>query len=550
MNNIERNALNEQFPNLNAWSKRILLENKEQIDSYKNGKKVEIDNQQVPIDLLIKIIEDTEYYEFALNLFKRDFIFRVGIPVGNEIVNILHYEKDIIIKGIEQLISDGVIPNQEDVIKRFDKIKESGIITLETIKELYGENFVYKSGEEEYSMPCDVLLFLSQMSEEELDKLMDNKEIEEIYGTPKASIKRVISEFLRETLAKKGMLLRKVEISPELREAIFEGARDDYSCAELATHIYIKMCQNLTYNDEFYVLFDDDNYVMTFTSFEKLKTITPESGKNKVICSQYAFIYARLLHEIGIKLSPDYLIKLDRKFGTLEHTYLRFTINEFSIHADATSDFINNDLVNAKVNSPLTGFTCRSKYEDTIIRFEEIVERVYANIKAEEKEKNGDTRSLLELKTKYIQLTNNLKPIDFKERVEVLIDTINKAGLTGLDAFSFLIRIMELCFQSSHLSNNIRIAIVRNLEAENDDAKGMASLIISINQKGFISGHENTTYYQYDPGNPIQSIERDDLQAKCDNETICIANSRSTIPGIVAKRLKDGIKNGRTTKRN
>ena len=108
---------------------------------------------------------------------------------------------------------------------------------------------------------------------------------------------------------------------------------------------------------------------------------------------------------------------------------------------------------------------------------------------------------------------------------------------------------MEICFRSNQLSNNIKVAIIRNLEVEDENAIGMASSIISINQNGFLSDPDNIAYYQYDPGKPMKSIERSILQAKCDSEVICIANSRSVIPGIIAKRLKDGNRNGRTTKR-
>ena len=164
---------------------------------------------------------------------------------------------------------------------------------------------------------------------------------------------------------------------------------------------------------------------------------------------------------------------------------------------------------------------------------------MYKDIQEEEKRKKDGIHSFKDLKKRYAELTTNIKPVDLEERICVLIDTINSAGLLGLDAISYLNRIKENLFQDEQQIKNIRIAVIRSTETGDPNIYGMVNAIISINLEDFNNSPDKTTYYQFNPGEKLRRIEKDVLQKKCDNEIISVANTISTIPGINHRRYKE-----------
>ena len=266
-------------------SGNILLEDKDIIELYKHGKSLEINGEVISIKLLKKIIEDIDYYTFALKSLSQDFLFRIGTPSNSDITNVLHFERETIINGINILLKRNIIPSSDKIKSRLEKLSNTASLSIDKIKKDYSGNYEVEIDDCYYSIPYDVLFIIMRLSEEELNDLINNKEIKEIYGIPKEILAKARITFSNSLRFKNYSFFQDIKISPELRKAIFEGMNDNYTVLERAIYIYIKMCKILSYDDEYFVAGEKDAVAQKHIYYSQLSKITPKNSK--VVCCEF-----------------------------------------------------------------------------------------------------------------------------------------------------------------------------------------------------------------------------------------------------------------------
>lgn len=89
---IEQNI--EKYPYLKELAKYTIFTSKEDVEKLKNGDKINIDNQDVSIEFLKRILNNDLYFEYALNYFKGDRnAFAVTYIIEGDTGASIHYKK-------------------------------------------------------------------------------------------------------------------------------------------------------------------------------------------------------------------------------------------------------------------------------------------------------------------------------------------------------------------------------------------------------------------------------------------------------------------------
>lgn len=510
---------------------RYLLKPKATIDKLKNGEKI----NSIPFEILRRIIEDDEYYNYAMKTFEHDFFFRMGVPVTGtpeapgrkDITNVMVFEKQDILNGLAELLNSGKILASKKSIERFDTLCNSNTITIKELREMHAGTFETIVDGKEYTIPFkDIFDYMESPKDFNLEELSDDYR-----ETFEKTAKVFITNLIR---SRKGTLAR-VKINPKLREAIFEGMPDDFTLPERATFLYLRLCDLLTYSDDYYTLWFLDEISNEFESFDTINSVTPEN--NDTVCFRTNMIYARLLGELGVGLNYDAIFKAEENYG-FEHPELYFIIYDYLINADPLKSASNSDLMSVKFSSRINGLQCLNPEPEKRAEFGKILSKAYKVLQQIKMSKEENEHRFDTFKEGYRLLTSNIAPVSFEERVDILVYSINSTGLKRLDIIGNLIRLKSSVFTKEQNANNVSMVIVRNLDTNSIRKKGMSNVVISINKDGFDKNPDSTVYYLYNPGHPLERIPKEKLQIKCGIGTITCIDEEHTIPGIKYQEIK------------
>ena len=140
----------------------------------------------------------------------------------------------------------------------------------------------------------------------------------------------------------------------------------------------------------------------------------------------------------------------------------------------------------------------------------------------------------------YTKLTKNVKEVSMEERLDILIDKLNKTNTTGIDTMSYALQLKKILFTKEELGNNVVITIVRNNYPFDGDRIAKACVVIALNENGFDKDIDNTFYFYYNPKDAMKELTQEQLQKSFDEKTLeYIEEDDPRIPGI---KESDGIK--------
>lgn len=559
----------EKYPYLKKFAEYTLFISKEDFEKIKNGEKIKIDNTEIPIEFLKRILNNSSYYEYAKKFFtNKTNIFNVTYIINGDIGNSISYTKSTIIKGITQLILKEKITLQPDEQQRYNTLKDS--ISFKKFLEKYKDDGYNINIEgKKYSIPIIQLIALMQLSDEKLNRLCSNREIKNINGMPKeyfiyAAIKfikdsKIIDEFLipeniinhyteiyslqkidleaiNQHLKTEDTIYKNVIINKELEEAILAGMPKNSTDLEKAIYIYIKMCKILTYDEEYYAVSQIGIATEKHKHLNHVSTITLDN--NKVVCFEFNLIYSKFLNDLGIKFKSYYKNMSGEAYGKA-HANLEFRTNKYLVSADSVTSILQGDIIRAKLNQPLIGLKCINKNINTQQEFKEALTKMYQLIAQQENKTNDNQvvehiQTLEELLEEYSNVTSNIKEIGLSEKLSILIDKVNSTKMIGIDSLSYVLQLRKILFTEEERKNNIVINIIRNNQPFDENKIAMASAIFTINNQSFEDNPEQNIYYYFNPNNELIPITKEELQEKFNNGLFdYIENDNPKIPGII-----------------
>ena len=553
----------EMYPYLKEMSKYTLFTSAEDVKKIRNGEKINVDEIEISIEFLKKILNDNNYYEYAHNFFTNETNkFIVSHIIAGDIGASIDYKKTQIIKGLEQLITSKTLVLQPDQQKKYETLKNA-ISSEQFIDKNKGTEYSIEIEGKKYSIPIEQLVYIMELPEETFDTLCDNDEIKFINKIPKEhfifaiykyfetnkifdeyimpktisdryddikSSKKIDIQALNKHLHTTDTKFKKVKIDENLDNEIKNGMPENASELEQAIYIYIKMCKLLTYDEEYYAVDQKGEATKKHEDINYVSGITPTN--NQVVCFEFNLIYSKYLNDLGIKFSSDYESMLGEAYGA-GHVNLEFRSGKYLVSADSVTSILQGDIMRAKLNQPLVGLRCINNNEKTKQEFKKIASEMYNLVAQQEKQKNENAQTFNELMNEYINVTTNIKNVDLNEKLSILIDKVNSTKMVGIDSLSYVLQIEKILFDEDERKNNIGITIIRNNEPFDQNKVAMPTAIITLNKKSF-EEPENNIYYYYNPNDELMRISKEELQSKFDDKTFeYVANDDPKIPGII-----------------
>ena len=410
---IEQNI--EKYPYLKELAKYTIFTSKEDVEKLKNGDKINIDNQNVSIEFLKRILNNDFYFEYALKYFKCDInTFQVTYIINGDIGSLVHYKKNIIIKAILELMLSRQISLKPEEQEKLNILKNS-ISFKKFLEKNKEDNYnIYIDGIE-YFIPVEQIISFMQLPNKQFDNLCSNVEIQEINGVKREyfiyaafnffreneileeyllpdiiidhyndinSLQKIDLQAINKHLETTDTLYQNVQIDNALENKILSLLPADTTLLEKAIYIYIKMCKLLTYDDEYYAVNQKGYATLKHKNADHVSSISPEN--NKVVCYEFNLIYTKLLDKLGIHFKSYYKSLVGEEYGSA-HVSLDFRVGKFLVMADSVTSILLGDIMQAKLNQPLSGIKCINRNLQTQQEFKESLSRMYQLIASQEK---------------------------------------------------------------------------------------------------------------------------------------------------------------------
>lgn len=368
-------------------------------------------------------------------------------------------------------------------------------------------------------------------------KLLDNYEVSDKIKTAIESLEsyqEIDFESTNQYLKNEDPNEQKISINPELKSKILESIPEGLDNLQKAIFIYMKMCEILTYDDEFYAVNQQGVVAFKHEQIDHINEITPSN--NRVVCYEFNAIYSVFLKQLGFNyrtISRGYM----DDFGG-GHAFLTFKSGEYIIKVDSVTGVLNGDIPRVKQKLPLEGVIILNKNKDTQEKFKAELKRMeglYYKI--------GKEPTFEETLKAYEQSSPNITIIPFSEKLAIFFTKLNNNNYAQVDRLGYIQILKKTLFSQLELNNNISISYIRNNHPL-PDLEAESIVVIAIDDD--IS--DETKYYIYNARLGLNEIEKEELQERFDNGHYDYINPKSkpNIPGI----KKEVIRNVRRINQN
>lgn len=567
---MTRKELIGRFPELSK--KKFWAPINEQTGTlYNDGKKVYIldplsglyHHLNISSDAIRDIFTDLTKLASVVDYFRTDTKepFEFCFKKNDGVLDSYSLSKYEIIKGIEELVSTGEIGDRQAANSAFNTLLPlvSNSVLLERYKD---QEYTISLDGTEYTIPtCDIVsLFLSPqatfsntISQDEingiptdrylhaLSQFVFKEAISESYYLTDAMAKRCqkLNEFrerdfeaVNKFVTTENPYLDKIAIHPELEKTVLADMPEDYSTMEKAIYIYLKMCQTLTYDPEFYMVDQRGPLTEKHRKVENTALITPEN--NRIVCYEFSAIYSKFLAGLNI---PHRLFRTQTDRG--EEVYGRghfrtdFRCGKYIVSADSITNILCSDLTSAKTDMNVHGIDALNQNKGTRIEFRNTLQKVIADIKEQQygvrpkevDEEDADVvlyepgfNEFQSAVDEYAAVRPVLEQLPFDARVQIMFEQLERQGLEGVDAHSYLLQLRKSLFTPEEQERNIDITILRHNTREEDHPVDIVSVITT--SEDYRNPDAPMSYILYSVGCEPRPLEKEDMEKLMSNETV------------------------------
>ncbi len=535
-------------------------------------------NHELSSELLKRCLSVDAYYYSATKHMHEDN------PLGNVLrASLLVYMSDEDIKrGMTDLVGVASINSKSDLVRGLIALEESGQLgelsdtekeRLDEFKELtstrafaekiHGTTYETEVDGKSVTLPVDNIITFLNLSSDDLKKICTTDPDGKIGQLSKPEFAYAASEYLKKNkvtenyvlpdniekrigfltsgqyidfsavnklMETKDTLYKKVELNPDLHDAIIEKMPEGISRLEKAAYIYAKMCTILTYDNRFMAANQEGEAAEKHKSLDYVSQISPEN--NEVVCFEFNMIYAKMLDEQGLHFKSEYKDMIGEYYG-YGHANLEFRDGKFIVQADSVASTLGGDIVRAKLGLPLAGFECESKNIFTQKEFQDKVNAMYELVQSQERENDPWNE--------YDSLTENLHPVEFDEKKAILLDKLKTTSLRGIDAMGYALQLRKALFSEQERRDNISVVVLRNNAVNGEGPKLEAGAVIAMNGSNFDDQPSETSYYYLSSNRELSYITLEDVKSRLNDGTFeYIERNDPKIPGTVGMAEEKG----------
>ena len=514
--------------------------------------KIVAEQFQYPVELLEYTLNDEQTFKTLFNIFQNAHKFKIASDSSMD-DETYEYEKIPFLEAIEVARDKGLIKLNRITYSRYKTLLDLigyGILK----KQLQNKTIQAKVDGITYNIPANKIIEFLELDTKTLDDYINTpnrkgsiskeaflyivrrfiirEELMDNFIFPKNIEKRItdivnyeILDFESQNtyLSDENSLTSKTNLNPELIEAITKDIPANYSTLEKAIYIYIKMCKILSYNDEFFAAKQRGLAAEKHRMIDYIETISPQFPE--VVCYEFNAIYAKMLHSLGINFQRE-CFSWKNKYGD-GHENLSFRVGKYIIEADSSRQILTGDLFNAKVGNSIKGLKCRNQNFDTYMDFDEILRKVYKDIKKEDKS------TFSEALKEYEELTNAKQAhIPFNTRFDIFLEKIRTSSFNGLNIMSYILRLVNALFTEEEREHYIDFEIIRDNNPKDEDKIVATCGIITMNEKGILKDEEHNKYYIYINGELKRILKRTLIRNIITGTLGFIDSEEQYIPGI------------------
>lgn len=559
----------------NAYSQ--IIENEiitipEDVTFLSSSEKIKLsNNHELSSELLKRCLSVDAYYYLATKHMHEDNPLR-----GVLRASLLFYMSDEDIKrGMADIYGVESINSKSDLVRGLIALEESGQLgelsdtekeRLDEFKELtsprafaekmHGTTYETEVDGKSVTLPVDNIITFLNLSLDDLKKICTTDPDGKIGQLSKPEFAYAASEYLKKNkvtenyvlpdniekrigfltsgqyidfsavnklMETKDTLYKKVELNPDLHDAIIEKMPEGISGLEKAAYIYAKMCTILTYDNRFMAANQEGEAAEKHKSLDYVSQISPEN--NEVVCFEFNMIYAKMLDEQGLHFKSEYENMIGEDYGD-GHANLEFRDGKFIVQADSVASILGGDIARAKLGLPLTGFECESPNKRTQKEFQDKVNAMYELVQSQERENDPWNE--------YDSLTENLYPVEFDEKKAILLDRLKSTNLRGIDAMTYALQLRKALFSEQERRDNISVVVLRNNAVNGEGPKLEAGAVIAMNGSNFDDQSSETSYYYLSSNRELSYITLEDVKSRLNDGTFeYIERKDPKIPGTV-----------------
>lgn len=514
--------------------------------------KIVAEQFQYPVELLEYTLNDEQTFKTLFNIFQNAHKFKIASDSSMD-DETYEYEKIPFLEAIEVARDKGLIKLNRITYSRYKTLLD--LISYGILKkQLQNKTIQAKVDGITYNIPANKIIEFLELDTKTLDDYINTpnrkgsiskeaflyivrrfiirEELIDNFIFPKNIEKRItdivnyeILDFESQNtyLSDENSLTSKTNLNPELIEAITKDIPANYSTLEKAIFIYIKMCKILSYNDEFFAAKQRGLAAEKHRMIDYIETISPQFPE--VVCYEFNAIYAKMLHSLGINFQRE-CFSWKNKYGD-GHENLSFRVGKYIIEADSSKKILTGDLFNAKVGNSIKGLKCRNQNFDTYMDFDEILRKVYKDIKKEDKS------TFSEALKEYEELTNAKQAhIPFNTRFDLFLEKIRTSSFNGLNIMSYILRLVNVLFTEEEREYYIDFEIIRDNNPKDEDKIVATCGIITMNEKGILKDEEHNKYYIYINGELKRILKRTLIRNIITGTLGFIDSEEQYIPGI------------------
>lgn len=514
--------------------------------------KIVAEQFQYPVELLEYTLNDEQTFKTLFNIFQNAHRFKIASDSSMD-DETYEYEKIPFLEAIEVARDKGLIKLNRITYSRYKTLLD--LISYGILKkQLQNKTIQAKVDGITYNIPANKIIEFLELDTKTLDDYINapnrkgsiskeaflyivrrfiiREELMDNFIFPENIEKRItdivnyeILDFESQNtyLSDENSLTSKTNLNPELIEAITKDIPANYSTLEKAIYIYIKMCKILSYNDEFFAAKQRGLAAEKHRMIDYIETISPQFPE--VVCYEFNAIYAKMLHSLGINFQRE-CFSWKNKYGD-GHENLSFRVGKYIIEADSSRQILTGDLFNAKVGNSIKGLKCRNQNFDTYMDFDEILRKVYKDIKKEDKS------TFSEALKEYEELTNAKQAhIPFNTRFDLFLEKIRTSSFNGLNIMSYILRLVNVLFTEEEREHYIDFEIIRDNNPKDEDKIVATCGIITMNEKGILKDEEHNKYYIYINGELKRILKRTLIRNIITGTLGFIDSEEQYIPGI------------------
>lgn len=519
---------------------------------YATSAKLEIYEREVSISLLKDLLGNPDYYDILNSIYEGtcpelEIVCTDIIPPLKIVI-----PKKCLIAGFTYLNKHNMLdPKAKECYQKLNnKIPFANFLHL-----YEDQTFDITIDNINYHISISSIINFLSLSSKEFRELCTNKDITEINGIPKShfiytartfeisdrydipdiiienqnELRKFIiydSEAINLYTENKGEIIAGAKVNPLMRASILEGMPETYNVLEKAIYIYIRMCELLSYDEEYFAADETGAPKEKHSDINRVSEITP--ANNLVVCYEFTAIYAKMLEELGINYEiVSSVLKANYGAG---HQSLRFRIGKFLIAADAVHRFFKSDLYYTKVGKIPSGFDCLNENEETSKELYEIVIRI--NDEYQSSRHNDDYFKNVVSMYRYLHYKDIPLP-SLSERIEMLLTKLTTSKLSGIDRLSYILDLYGTMFSTTEKRENFIISIIHNKSPEDKTKEAAPEVIITINEVGVYENPENTSYFILKENNTLYPVSKEFLMSKFYSETYSYTESTDhLVPGI------------------